>query len=288
MATYARNPAYSDLTKDTIPPTNGPYPIAPIDFSDEFIDVMSYFNALLQKSELSQRSLDITSDVIRLNPANYTAWHFRRRCLYHLGANLLEELDHCRTFARSNPKNYQIWYHRQALLDVINSESDELDFVKTMLLLDSKNYHAWTFRQWILTRFATSSLWISELEYVSELIDDDVFNYSAWSHRRFVSDKLNISTQSEMIFTIDKIKISPTNESPWMYLRGLRTRSDFPSKIFDYIVAVANDNRFAALVLAEHFELLNDRGSARYWFRKLSKIDSIRQDFWKREADLIE
>jgi len=41
---------------------------------------MDYFRAILKKNEISQRALDLTSKVINGNPANYTAWHFRRLC----------------------------------------------------------------------------------------------------------------------------------------------------------------------------------------------------------------
>ena len=44
-------------------------------------------------NEMSERALSLTEDVIRMNPANYTAWQFRRQCLYALKKDLDEELD---------------------------------------------------------------------------------------------------------------------------------------------------------------------------------------------------
>lgn len=35
---------------------------------------MSYFRAITRKNEFSERALFLTSQAIRLNPGNYTAW----------------------------------------------------------------------------------------------------------------------------------------------------------------------------------------------------------------------
>lgn len=43
------------------------------------------------------------------NPANYTGWEYRRRCLAATGADLREELKFVEEKALDNPKNYQIW-----------------------------------------------------------------------------------------------------------------------------------------------------------------------------------
>lgn len=70
---------------------------------------MDYFRAFLKSDEKSERALRLMGEVIRLNPANYTAWYFRRLCLDAIGADLRTELafvDDCTT---KSPKNYQVW-----------------------------------------------------------------------------------------------------------------------------------------------------------------------------------
>lgn len=44
------------------------------EYTDEFSDAMNYFRAVLQSQEKSKRVMDLIADVIKLNPANYTAW----------------------------------------------------------------------------------------------------------------------------------------------------------------------------------------------------------------------
>jgi protein farnesyltransferase/geranylgeranyltransferase type-1 subunit alpha len=38
------------------------------------VDTMNYFRAVIQAEEKSERALELTTDVISVNSANYTAW----------------------------------------------------------------------------------------------------------------------------------------------------------------------------------------------------------------------
>ena len=118
----------------------------------------------------------MTTLCLKFNPANYTVWHYRRRCLasichektntisgesddddnYYDPEMVKEELKFTERLGGSNPKNYQIWYHRHALLEpqfsskksnhddeqtLLSLAQHELDYIANVLSHDPKNYH---------------------------------------------------------------------------------------------------------------------------------------------------
>jgi len=87
---------------------DGPHPICPIDYTSDFSEVMGYFRAVMHANEKSERALALTTEVIRMNPANYTAWYYRRLVLDELKSDLHSELDFTAEIAGEHPKNYQL------------------------------------------------------------------------------------------------------------------------------------------------------------------------------------
>uniref|UniRef100_A0A7N0UP67 Protein farnesyltransferase/geranylgeranyltransferase type-1 subunit alpha n=1 Tax=Kalanchoe fedtschenkoi TaxID=63787 RepID=A0A7N0UP67_KALFE len=221
---FRRRVEWSDV--NPVPQDEGPNPIVPIAYKDEFVEVMDYFRAVYLADERSSRSLSLTAEAIRCNAGNYTVWHFRRLVLEALHLNLLHELDYLEHVAGDNPKNYQIWHHRRWVAGKIGADATvkELDFTRKVLSLDAKNYHAWSHRQWALQALGG---WEGELDYCHHLLKKDVFNNSAWNQRYFVVTKspflggLTAMRASEVCYTIEAIETNPENESPWRYLCGL-------------------------------------------------------------------
>ncbi|KMT15708.1 hypothetical protein BVRB_3g056900 [Beta vulgaris subsp. vulgaris] len=220
----SQRPEWADVTP--VPQDDGPNPVVPIAYTDEFRETMDYFRAVYVSEEHSPRSLQLTAEAIRLNAGNYTVWHFRRLILESLGADLHEELNFVEDIAKKNSKNYQIWHHRRWLAEKLGPDAaiKELEFTKKLLSLDAKNYHAWSHRQWVLR---TLGGWEDELDYCDELLKDDIFNNSAWNQRYFVVTRspflggLDAMRDSEVDYSIEAITARPENESPWRYLRGL-------------------------------------------------------------------
>ena len=55
-----------------VPQDDGPSPVVPIAYRDDFREVMEYFRALYFTGERSPRALRLTAEAIELNPGNYT------------------------------------------------------------------------------------------------------------------------------------------------------------------------------------------------------------------------
>jgi protein farnesyltransferase/geranylgeranyltransferase type-1 subunit alpha len=213
-----------------LPQDDGPAPVVPIAYSAEFTQVHDYFRAMMKKNEKSQRALELTAYVLGHNPANYTAWHYRRQCLKSLNSDLLAELEWCAQLAIESPKNYQLWHHRREIVTILNQPLDELRHVELVLERegDAKNYHAWSHRQWVLLTFQT---WENEMKFIDKLITEDVRNNSAWNHRHFVHSHVSGFTSAvlsaELEYCKTQIRRCVNNASPWNYLIGLMSKPQF-------------------------------------------------------------
>eukprot|EP01100_Stratorugosa_tubuloviscum_P004719 TRINITY_DN2193_c0_g4_i1.p1 TRINITY_DN2193_c0_g4~~TRINITY_DN2193_c0_g4_i1.p1 ORF type:complete len:315 (-),score=112.61 TRINITY_DN2193_c0_g4_i1:73-1017(-) len=216
---------WKDITP--ISQDDGPQPICPINYSTKFSETMGYFRAILVKQEMSTRALDLTEEVIDLNPANYTVWYFRRLLLKSVKFTINDEFKFCEQLALEEPKNYQIWYHRRAIVELSQDCSRELDFTTKAIQNDNKNYHAWAHRQWVIETF---NLWEKELDFLESLLTFDIRNNSAWNHRFFILSRNKAITNEirslEIEYTINKIKLCASNVSAWNYLKGLMNGSN--------------------------------------------------------------
>jgi len=227
---------------ERVPQDDGPTPVVKIDYSDDFIEVMDFFRAMLLAKEISERSFLLSKKVIGLVSANYTAWQFRRECVKKLGKDIMAELAFSRKVALKTPKNYQVWYHRRVIFqwhteaEAEKSESiplehliaTEKEHIDEILNLDHKNYHAWSYRHWLLK---TYSSWEGELDYVTKRLVEDIRNNSAWSHRFWVVEQTEgwnaTVIHREMNYAFKYIMICVGNESAWNYLLGIVVKPGF-------------------------------------------------------------
>ena len=220
---------------------DGPSPVMAIRYTDAFKRTMDNFRAIVVANEMTARALELTAEVVDLNPANYTAWEYRRRCLKSLGSDLRCELRHSEEMAYENPKNYQIWFHRRAVVELLGDPGAEMAFINNVLTEDMKNYHAWSYRQWVLKSFGTThGLWAEELESVHHMLQLDHYNNSAWNQRWFVVSHINQDGRdssggdedaawplpskiilSEVQYAFSWLGKDLQNEAPWAYIRGL-------------------------------------------------------------------
>ncbi|PGH15667.1 hypothetical protein AJ79_02261 [Helicocarpus griseus UAMH5409] len=226
---------------------NGTYPLATIAYSPEYEEATSYLRAVMAANEMSERALELTEDVILMNPAHYTVWLYRAKILVALNKDLNKELEWVNKIALQYLKNYQIWHHRQLIMSHFPTlPPTEHQFLMQMFALDSKNYHVWTYRHWLVRHF---KLWDhpQELADVEQLINEDVRNNSAWNHRFMLKFgprgdvdggmPLGVDEKSSRKGSLDvvdedlidreieyvkgKVLLAPENRSPWAYARGV-------------------------------------------------------------------
>ncbi|KZF24593.1 farnesyltransferas-like protein [Xylona heveae TC161] len=258
MGSYADDSKWADIVP--IPQDDGgPNALATIAYPDAYSEATSYLRAIMAKNEFSDRVLELTADIIDMNPAHYTVWLYRAKTLLQLNKDLREELDWVNPIALAHQKNYQIWHHRQLLTDKRNAYDGEREFIGEMLDEDSKNYHVWSYRQWLVRRF---DLWDDkEIPFVEEMLKRDIRNNSAWNHRWFTVfgryrplTDIKHTEQSkqaasfaplsqtgrtiesypdslidrEVAFAQEAIKLAPQNQSPWNYLSGVLREAGRP------------------------------------------------------------
>lgn len=119
---YSVSPLWEDITPlpmiDGPPGQTDPGPaLATIAYSPRYSEAMSYLRAVMATNEFSGRTLDLTEDIIGMNPSHYTVWLYRAKILKVLWEEektstedgVKAELDWLEGISERNLKNYQIW-----------------------------------------------------------------------------------------------------------------------------------------------------------------------------------
>lgn len=314
---YAERPEWQDVTP--VPQDDGPESLVQIRYPPGFEEAHSYFRAIQQRNEFSERALRLSADVIEHNSANYTAWYYRRRCLAELKSDLDAELAFIDNWARDSPKNYQVWYHRRWLIAEIATQLRangmeeavremalrELEYHMDVMQVndDFKNYNGWSHRQFVVQKFG---LWDGELKFTEELLTLDIRNNSAWNHRftvvRNTEFPLTDATRNrEIDFTLQALRRCANNESAWNYLgaflgegEGKVPWNSVPAvqELCREILAQAPDKermcRFAVEAMARVHEASGNVPEALDQYRLLKEIDKIRANYWEWRLGLLQ
>ncbi|KGO77779.1 Protein prenyltransferase, alpha subunit [Penicillium italicum] len=320
--TYSTDPEWASVTPIDLDDgsSSGAMPLATIAYPTEYLEATSYLRAVMAANEMSERALNLTKDVISMNPAHYTVWIYRAKILFALEKDLNEELNWLNDVSLKYLKNYQIWHHRQVLLSskahFPTFPPKEADFLMEMFAQDSKNYHVWTYRHWLVRHFR---LWDQprELEDVEFLLKADVRNNSAWNHRymlRFgprdtsvpdagmvnAGDPSTAPSEKGMLSVVDEDMIdgelkfaqeailrAPENRSPWWYARGVlraagRGLAEWEKFAGGFVSEGAVKSSHAVEWLADVFaERIGEEGEAVKMLTMLKEeFDPIRKNYW--------
>ncbi|KAJ5977253.1 hypothetical protein PENPOL_c007G05166 [Penicillium polonicum] len=320
--TYSTDPEWASVTPIDLDDgsSSGAMPLATIAYPDEYLEATSYLRAVMAANEMSERALNLTKDVISMNPAHYTVWIYRAKILFALEKDLNEELSWLNDVSLKYLKNYQIWHHRQVLLSskahFPTFPPKEADFLMEMFAQDSKNYHVWTYRHWLVRHF---KLWDQprELEDVEFLLKADVRNNSAWNHRYMLrfgprdtsapdagmvnagdlstapAEKGRLSVvdedmiDGELKFAQEAILRAPENRSPWWYARGVlraagRGLGEWEEFVGGFVSEGAVKSSHAVEWLADVFaEAVGREADAVRMLTMLKEeFDPIRKNYW--------
>ena len=307
---------FSDI--NPIAQDDGPQPVCKIAYKADFVVAYDYMRAILKADERSDRALKLTAVCLKLNPANYTVWHFRRLCLEQLGLTeerVHHDLELAADLGGSNPKNYQIAFHRRFLLEAAGLDEDkarrELTYIAAVLQEDGKNYHMWSSRQWIIRTVASDQLFNDEVKFSNDLIAQDCRNNSAWNQRWFAvhrgtRDVLSEETaRQEADYAIEIASIDPYNESPWRYLIGIVKEQKSDSLVDHYeksaaavnhiLVEAQRDPDACANLSSARIDLLEMNGSEESAAKAIelcksmaSEHDVIRRKYWNLRIAKLE
>lgn len=189
---YKDREEWKDVTPLPLPQKQGdPFQV---DYTDEYVDLMGYFLAVLHEKEVSQRALEITNEVIDKFPAHYTAWWYKYYILEKIGYDFHKELETLAEAIKKAPKSYQAWHYRQWLLERTNEIVDEVSFLKIVFTIDQKNFHAWSYAIWFADHF-------KQYQQIYDLaiyqLDIDLRNNSAWNTRKAMGDFMNSDPRKE-------------------------------------------------------------------------------------------
>lgn len=319
----------SEVFEDTepVPQDDGPLPpVCAIQYPTAFRLAYDYMRAVWKSGEFSDRTLKLSATCLKLNPANYTVWHYRRKNLRALGragdlTTIQADLTLSSQLGGSNPKNYQVWYHRRALLEAYHEAhsvgalaeaflSDELTYIGGVLQEDSKNYHAWSYRQWLVRTINQEALWEEDLASCRKLIEKDPRNNSAWNERWFAShraqsEKLSLQDcKREADLSIEIASWDPYNESPLRYLVGLLKEQASHTLYEEYLTALeglrevlekaGRDPESCANWSSARVDLLEALGDASSLAKAADLVqglgethDPIRAKYWRMRGEAI-
>ncbi|BFZ53462.1 CAAX geranylgeranyltransferase alpha subunit [Savitreella phatthalungensis] len=274
------------------PENAGVQVLSPILYEQDYKDGMALYRALIEREEYSHRGIAVTKFILAHNPAHYSIWAYRAKCLAALSIDPLEELSYVNRLTEQNGKNYQLWHHRELQVRRLGRiPEDELETLETFLVEDdAKNYHLWSYLQWLIGEYGDKKRWREFLPLTERLIERDPYNNSAWNHRHYVlfdiaeAGTLDQTFVGEEIrYAITQIDRAPDNVSSWWYARAVAEDVGAQPESSNLLkeTALRHQTLPSLDYLAEHYEAEGNLEKAKGYLTLLSTRDKIRVKYWQ-------
>lgn len=166
-----------------------------------FDECVKSINEDQKKGIFSEKTLELTEKVLKINSEGATMWNFRKSYILseqnniQLIDNILnKELTFTESLFKNDPKSYNLWSNRVWLLEFIVNfkEADEIlvkvegDYLKDISNFESLDYIQSFKESLIKYKNIKLKLLINELELCNKLFEIDDRNFHCWKHRLFV------------------------------------------------------------------------------------------------------
>lgn len=250
---------------------------------DECIKLM---NEDQKKVIFSEKTLDLTEKVLKINSDIATMWNFRKSYIMHEQSNkevidqlLYKELAFTESLFKNDPKSYSLWSNRAWLLEFIVNfrEADqnlvqvERDYLNGLSSFEDLSYTS-SFKESLARHSSVKlKLLVNELELCNKLFKIDDRNFHCWRHRSFVLcclrrvsvvsswDSFVQEMQSQELDFLDRmIETNFSNYSAWHHRILLANGSRFDS--------MDDFKRESELVHTAMFTEPNDQSIWQYYF----------------------
>ena len=164
----------------------------------------------------SPEALNLTANLLRINPDYYTLWNYRREILISmhgesLGLSIDIDIDISKDHSISNSS-------RSKIAEDIGSvvRDGEMKLSQEAIMKNPKSYGAWWHRVWIMQRFQCD--YIAEIGLCTQFLMEDERNFHCWNYRRYVVEAgqqsgSTIRAEDEFRYSTEKIEQNFSNYS---------------------------------------------------------------------------
>lgn len=262
-----------------------------IEATEYYSKLMSTFRGLMNIQEYSMRALELTSAVIKENPSDAAAWHYREEILAKISFDKFKELEYTDLVMNDGLKSYQAWYHRKWVVNQFQTPPKSLNLIVHRIQVDKRNFHAWEYILWIAKHF---SLEKEILIITEDFIKEDRKNNSAWNTRfKLIIDTPSLHTtttwKNEIDFSFSQIKGEGGNGPACSYIFGIVTQCPIlVDQVKLHCVMLLKDYKIDRSLSALMFRIsdfIGDKEGIEKYCNELSKKDTLRRKFWQKMKD---